>query len=67
MATKSYTDERYEIIDGQTGYRTGGTYQSLARAHRRADVLDLRYGAIRYGVRRVKQERTIDSDIAEDR
>lgn len=44
----------HEIIDGQT-QKLIGQYSSLRRAHRRADRLDLEYGAIRYHVRRIEQ------------
>lgn len=41
----------YQIVDSQTG-AVKGTYQTLSRARRRADKLDLEYGAIRYRVQR---------------
>ena len=44
----------WEIIDGYTGWRVGKPYTSLNRAHRKADKLDLEYGAVRYSVRRVQ-------------
>lgn len=43
----------YEIIDRQTGNRVG-THKSRVSASRRADKLDLAYGAIRYFVRWVE-------------
>lgn len=39
----------YQVIDSQT-QQIRGTYQSRRRAARRADALDLEYGAIRYRV-----------------
>lgn len=41
---------RYRIIDSRTGLCVG-TYRNKLRARRRADRLDLMYGAIRYQVR----------------
>lgn len=43
----------YQIIDIQTK-GIMGTYQTLRRAHARADKLDLIYGSVRYIVQRVK-------------
>jgi hypothetical protein len=42
----------YQVIDRQTG-KVVGTYTELKRARRRADRLDLIYGAIRYGVQAI--------------
>jgi len=44
----------YRIIDIQTQRQVGGLYQTRQRAQRRADRLDLEYGAIRYSVRLVE-------------
>lgn len=43
----------YRVIDIQTKKPVGKPYRSAARARARRDVLDLRYGAIRYRVERV--------------
>lgn len=43
----------YEIIDIQTKARVGGLIKSRSTASRKADRLDLEYGAIRYIVRPV--------------
>lgn len=43
---------RYAVIDRHTGMAVGN-YGDRKRARRRADKLDLAYGAIRYGVREV--------------
>ena len=43
---------RYQVIDNQTQV-VMGIYSSLKAAHRRADKLDMEYGAVRYVVRRV--------------
>lgn len=40
----------YHVIDIRTGADFGG-YRTLRGAHRRADKLDLAYGAVRYIVR----------------
>lgn len=40
----------YKIIDIKTGLQVGKPYATLKRARRRADKLDLEYGAIRYVV-----------------
>lgn len=45
METKAY-----EVIDRQTG-AVVGVYATRIKARRRADKLDLEYGAIRYAVR----------------
>lgn len=45
---------RYLVIDGQTG-EIRGSYASRRRAFRRADKLDLEYGAYRYYVQVVHQ------------
>ena len=39
----------YKVIDNQTG-KVMGTYSSRKAASRKADKLDLAYGAIRYSV-----------------
>lgn len=44
----------YEIIDIQTKRRVGTTYESRQRAQRRADRLDMEYGAVRYVVYNVE-------------
>lgn len=44
----------YQVIDKQTG-KVIGSYQDRKRARRKADKLDLEYGAIRYYVREVIQ------------
>ncbi|KAK46371.1 hypothetical protein BG58_11140 [Caballeronia jiangsuensis] len=44
----------YEVIDCKTGKRVGKPYATRVAASRRADKLDLEYGAIRYNVRRVE-------------
>lgn len=41
----------YEVIDLQTGRRVGRPYATRVAASRRANKLDLDYGAIRYQVR----------------
>lgn len=41
----------YQVIEYQTG-KIIGTYSTLQRARRKADRLDLAYGAIHYSVRR---------------
>jgi hypothetical protein len=43
------TTNRYQVIDMRTGVIMG-TYASRARALRKADQLDLAYGAVRYRV-----------------
>ena len=45
------TKVKYHVIDTQTG-DIMGTYASRVIASRKADKLDLAYGAIRYAVRR---------------
>lgn len=40
----------YQVIDNRTGQLVG-TYSTAKRARRKADKLDLVYGAIRYSVR----------------
>jgi nucleoside-triphosphatase THEP1 len=40
----------YAIVDRLTNQRIGGFYTNRIRATRRADALDLAYGAIRYTV-----------------
>lgn len=40
----------YKVIDLQTN-QVMGTYKVMRRAYRRADKLDLEYGAIRYYVK----------------
>jgi hypothetical protein len=45
----------YIIIDGHTGNQIGRVYLSLSKAHNRADALDLEYGAVRYGVKRITE------------
>lgn len=40
----------YQVIDLQTG-KVVGTYKSRRMATRKADKLDLEYGAIRYAVK----------------
>lgn len=44
-------ERRYVIIDTHTQQQIGSTYASRIRAQRRADALDLAYGAVRYFVR----------------
>lgn len=44
----------YRIIDNQTGLQVGKDYTNRSRAIRRADKLDMQYGAIRYIVIGVK-------------
>ena len=46
----------YVIKDIKTGQQVGKPYQDAKRARRRADKLDLQYGAIRYRVVRINQE-----------
>lgn len=43
---------KYQVIDSRTGL-VMGTYSTRVRASRKADKLDLQYGAIRYSVRPV--------------
>lgn len=45
----------YKIIDIQTGRQVGKNYTQRSRAYRRADKLDLEYGAVRYVVKPVFQ------------
>jgi hypothetical protein len=40
----------YKVIDGQTGWQVGSDYATSRRATRRADRLNLEYGAHRYSV-----------------
>jgi hypothetical protein len=49
----SYIQKTYRIIDSQTGAQVGGLYASRVRALRRADRLDMAYGAYRYRVEAV--------------
>lgn len=44
----------YQIIDIQTKQPVGKPYPTLRAARRRADKLDLEYGAIRYIVKAVE-------------
>lgn len=44
---------KYQVIDRHTK-KIMGTYQDVKRARRRADKLDLEYGAYRYGVEKVE-------------
>jgi hypothetical protein len=41
---------RYQVIDNQTK-QVMGSYLNRVRASRKADKLDLAYGAIRYSIR----------------
>jgi hypothetical protein len=43
----------YEVVDRMTGRVVSRPYTDRNRARRRADRLDLEYGAIRYYVREV--------------
>jgi hypothetical protein len=43
----------YQIYDIKLQCYVGKPYGSLHAAHRRADKLDMAYGAVRYQVRRV--------------
>ena len=43
----------YLVIDNQTDARAAGPFGTLRAARRKADRLDLEYGAIRYRVSRV--------------
>jgi len=59
---------KYQVIDNQTGYVVG-TYSSRKLASRKADKLDLQYGAIRYGVKAINAYRrpsTVDQETAMD-
>lgn len=47
--------EKYVIYDIKTNEVVGGPYSTRQRAARAADKKDLQYGAIRYGVRLIKQ------------
>jgi hypothetical protein len=44
---------KYQVIDRQTG-NVMGTYSSRTSASRKADKLDLEYGAIRYAVKAIE-------------
>ena len=46
--------ELYKIVDIQTRQQIGELYKDRRRAQRRADKLDLRYGAVRFIVIRIK-------------
>lgn len=45
----------YQVIDTRTGDEIG-TYTTRKRASRKADSLDLAYGAIRYQVRAIESK-----------
>lgn len=45
----------YQVIDGKTQKVVSGPYISRVRASRRANKLDLEYGAIRYHVRQLPE------------
>jgi len=46
----------YKIFDTQSKLFTKGQYSTLRTAQRKADKLDLAYGAVRYVVKAVKEE-----------
>lgn len=43
----------YQVIDSKTGFIVA-TYPTRKQASRRADKLDMAYGAIRYSIRMIK-------------
>ncbi len=45
----------YQVYDTRTG-QIMGTYQTLKRATRKIDKLDLAYGAVRYSYKHINQE-----------
>lgn len=50
------------VIDTKTGAKVAGPFKSKTRAHRKADKLDLEYGAICYAVREVPQLSLIEDE-----
>lgn len=46
---------KYQVIDTHTGWIMG-TYTERKKASRRADKLDMIYGAVRYAIRNIKGE-----------
>jgi hypothetical protein len=45
-----YLEERWEVIDTKSGERMGNLHRDRKAARRKADKLDLEYGANRYVV-----------------
>lgn len=46
---KQTQTEKYQVVDGQTGYIVG-TYTNRKRARAKRDKMDLIYGAVRYRI-----------------
>jgi hypothetical protein len=51
------SNPRWNVVDNQSGDIVAGPFKSKTGAHRKADKLDLAYGAIRYSVVPVKVTR----------
>jgi hypothetical protein len=54
VSALSEEEEKFEIYDHKTNETVSGPYASRKKATQIADRKDLQYGAVRYGVRRVK-------------